>query len=237
LAGTPYLQGQYEEAHALLKRSVAIRKELGATPDSAPVNFLTFAKVQLGWYERARTYVHPQLVRKRETDDKLGTGRGCLVQGMAMLGEGENVEAQQLLQESVDAYFNIGQRDEGSQALAVLAIASCKLGQISQAQHHLAQVLHTAKDIGAHLPLMTALPAVALLLAKQDKAEQAVELYALASRYPHVANSRWFQDVVGRPIAAAAASLPPADIAAAQARGRARDLKATVAELLARLRK
>jgi len=50
-----------------------------------------------------------------------------------------------------------------------------------------------------------------------------------------VANSRWFDDVVGKQIATVAASLPPAAAAAAQERGRSRDLWATVAELLAEL--
>jgi len=59
-----------------------------------------------------------------------------------------------------------------------------------------------------------------------------VQFYALASRYPYVVNSRWFEDIAGRHIAAVATTLPPEVVAAAQARGRARDLKATVAELL-----
>ena len=62
-----------------------------------------------------------------------------------------------------------------------------------------------------------------------------MELYALASRYPFVANSRWFEDVAGKHIAAVAATLPPEVVAAAQKRGRARDLEAMVAELLAEL--
>ena len=60
-------------------------------------------------------------------------------------------------------------------------------------------------------------------------------MYALASRYPFVANSKWFDDVAGKHIAAVAATLPPEVVAAAQERGRARDLDATVAELLAEL--
>ncbi len=79
------------------------------------------------------------------------------------------------------------------------------------------------------------LPGIALLLADLGKKERALELYALASRYPLVANSRWFEDVAGRRIAAVAATLPPEVVAAAQERGRARDLEATVAELLAEL--
>jgi hypothetical protein len=50
-----------------------------------------------------------------------------------------------------------------------------------------------------------------------------------------VASSRWFKGVAGKHIAAVAATLPPEVVAAAQERGRARDLEATVAELLAEL--
>ena len=64
---------------------------------------------------------------------------------------------------------------------------------------------------------------------------KAVELYALAARYPYVANSQWFEDVMGKHIAAVAASLASEAGAAAQERGRARDLEATVAELLVEL--
>ncbi|MBN2390702.1 MAG: hypothetical protein JXR84_08265 [Anaerolineae bacterium] len=83
--------------------------------------------------------------------------------------------------------------------------------------------------------LMYALPASALLLADQGKVERAVEIYALASRHPFVANSCWFEDVAGRHIAAVAAKLPPEVVVAAQERGRARDLQATVLELLEEL--
>jgi hypothetical protein len=74
-----------------------------------------------------------------------------------------------------------------------------------------------------------------LLLADRGQAERAVELYALASRYPIVANSRWFEDVAGRHLAAVAAALPAEVCQAAQARGWARDLWATARELLAEL--
>jgi uncharacterized protein YyaL (SSP411 family) len=67
--------------------------------------------------------------------------------------------------------------------------------------------------------------------------ERAVELYALASRYPFVANSRWFGDVAGSQITALAASLPEAAaVTASRERGQARDLEATVEELLSELR-
>jgi hypothetical protein len=61
---------------------------------------------------------------------------------------------------------------------------------------------------------------------------QAVELYALAWRYPVVSNSRWYEDIAGRELAAAAAGLPAEVAVAAQESGRARDLWNTARELL-----
>jgi hypothetical protein len=72
-------------------------------------------------------------------------------------------------------------------------------------------------------------------LVSEGQVEHAVELYALASRYPMVAKSRWFADVVGRQIATAADTLPAGRVAILQNRGRARDLEVTAAELLAEL--
>jgi hypothetical protein len=87
------------------------------------------------------------------------------------------------------------------------------------------------------LPLMTALTGMALLLADQGDIERAIEIYALALQNGHVANSRWYEDVAGRYIATVANTLSPEVVAAAQARGRARDLWATAKELLAELEK
>ena len=80
---------------------------------------------------------------------------------------------------------------------------------------------------------LVAVQATALLLAERGQVEQAVELHCLVSRYPAVANSQWCHDVCGKHIAAAAAALEPQALSAAQARGRARDLQATVEELAA----
>jgi hypothetical protein len=77
-----------------------------------------------------------------------------------------------------------------------------------------------------------------LIWCRRDRGEveRAVELYALACRYPIAANSQWGQDVYGEEIAAAAAGLSSDVVAAAEARGRARDLWETLAELAAEFR-
>jgi hypothetical protein len=50
-----------------------------------------------------------------------------------------------------------------------------------------------------------------------------------------VSNSRWYEEVAGRELAAMAAVLPLEVREAAQARGRARDIWATAQELLVEL--
>ncbi|HUT19668.1 MAG TPA: hypothetical protein VM366_10940, partial [Anaerolineae bacterium] len=99
----------------------------------------------------------------------------------------------------------------------------------------LAQALQLGIQIRSLRPLWAALPAVALLLADRGEAERAVELYALAWSVPRVACSRWYEDVAGRELAAAAAGLPPEAREAALACGRAREVWATAEELLAEL--
>jgi hypothetical protein len=76
---------------------------------------------------------------------------------------------------------------------------------------------------------------LALLLSDRGQAERAVEMHALAWRYPHISQSRFFEDVAGRELAAAATTLSPEVREEAQARGRARDPWATVRELLQEL--
>ena len=113
-----------------------------------------------------------------------------------------------------------------------MGMAAWGLDDLRQARQHLYQALRMAARIRAAAQLLLTLAGIALLLAKQGQRERAVELYALLSRYPTVANSRRYEDTFGRHISAIAASLPPDVVAAAQERGRARKLKATVMELL-----
>jgi hypothetical protein len=70
----------------------------------------------------------------------------------------------------------------------------------SQARQLLHEALGICIEIGSKGASL--LPAVAsttmgLLLVDQEEGERAVELYALASRYPFVARSHWFQDFFG----------------------------------------
>lgn len=97
------------------------------------------------------------------------------------------------------------------------------------------EALHKAVTSRSFLSFLWALPAVGLYLLDEDQAERALELYALASRYPFVERSHGFADVAGNTLNEIAATLPAERVAALQECGRARELEATSAELLAEL--
>jgi tetratricopeptide (TPR) repeat protein len=226
-------QAKYPEAHSLLEESVAAWNDLGLNPDLAQYSGKQgYAKMHLGRYKQAHDQIQTAFVSVREWEDRQGIGFFSFALGSVALARETYAEALQLLQESVVVYQEIGLRGTSGLPLAVLGIVARGLGNLCQARQHLYDALRAATELRA---LVFALPAIALLLTDQGEAERAVELYALALRYPFVANSRWFEDVAGRHIAAVAATLPPDAVAAAQERGRARDLEATVAELLAEL--
>jgi hypothetical protein len=144
-------------------------------------------------------------------------------------------EARRLALESACAMQELGHRSARAAALALMATAELQLGDLEHAQRHVCEALQICAQTGWFEGPLFALSVVALLAADEGAREQAVELYALASRYPFVHKSRWFEAVFGRHIAAVAAALPAEVVAAAEARGRNRDLWATVEELAAEL--
>jgi tetratricopeptide (TPR) repeat protein len=154
------------------------------------------------------------------------------------LVEGAYAAAQELFQESLAISQEIGRRIYVHQALVGLGHAARGLGRLPQAGGYLSDALRMAAEAGHFWPLVNGLGGMALLLADRGEPERAVELYALACTlgavlFGRVGDSRFWEDVAGRHIAAAAAGLRPEVVVAAQERGRARDLHATVAELLA----
>ncbi len=139
----------------------------------------------------------------------------------------------EIFEESVTLFRQLRTPDPLCRELANLGPAVLGLGEIARAQQHLVEALGIASSIQLKTAVLCALASTALLLAASGQPERAVEVYALASRDPLVANSRWFEDVVGVQVTAASAALPPDVVTAAKARGKARDLNGTLTELLA----
>ncbi|MBN1582617.1 MAG: hypothetical protein JXA89_18045 [Anaerolineae bacterium] len=143
------------------------------------------------------------------------------------------VEAHQVCRYCAGELQRINQRQPWSVALALLSHIAYLLDEDDQAKTHLLDAMQMALDCNTFFAQLLILATMARRLADRGQLEQAVELYALASRHPVVANSRWYAGVFELHIAAAAAILSPDIVAAAQERGRARNLRTTVIEWLA----
>jgi tetratricopeptide (TPR) repeat protein len=196
------------------------------------------ATMHLGRYKQAQPHVQTGLNLAIEIGDQgqRVIALALVYLGETLLAEEEYAQAQQKLQKGVTIYRAIGQQAELAWGLSDLSLAACSLGNISEAKQHAFEALQIAAVTPtAVLAFGHALAIFAYLLVNDGKKEQAVELYALASRYSYVANSHWFDDVVGRHITTAVASLPPEVAEAAQTRGRALDLWHTIAELIEQL--
>jgi tetratricopeptide (TPR) repeat protein len=227
------IHGRFTEAHDIAAEQMKLSQDLGNRPMIAHSQArLTDANGYLGRYELARRQGHMSLKLFREINDLRGVSYALWRLGDITLAEAAYAEAEQVLQESIAIHQEIGERSRRRDVLSSLGLAFCGLGKLSQARQCLADILRTAVENGFFVTRIRAICLAALLLTEQQKPKQAVELYALASRYPHVTNTRWFEEVIGWRIVAASADLPPEIVEAAKARGQARDLEATVAELL-----
>ena len=149
------------------------------------------------------------------------------------LAEGLYEEARDACEKGAALFREIGQQDELALILSNLVLSEVGLGKLDDAHRHLHEVLRIVNEIGAFAPGHCAIACAAVLLAQQGEVERAVELHALVMNHPYFGASQYRAEVIGRPVAAAAADLPPALIAAAQERGRAGDWQATVRALLA----
>jgi tetratricopeptide (TPR) repeat protein len=228
---------EFSEARSVLQQSLALYTDLGHHNYITEAHaFLGSVEMHLGRYEQARGHLQESLALARKHGPPYCVGLNLLLLGSLGLAEGAHAQAHSLLQEGVDAYRETGgHQDDKSWAQANLALATHELGDTPGAREHLCQAIEIAQKPRAVLPLLWALPVAAWLLVGEGENERAVELYALASRYPLVAQSQWFADVVGKQMLAAANTLPAGRVAILEERGRTRDLEATVAELLAEL--
>ncbi|MBN1812460.1 MAG: tetratricopeptide repeat protein [Anaerolineae bacterium] len=230
---------RFSEAYATLQQSLALFSDLGHHNYITETHcFLSSVELHRGHYEKARDHAQTSLHLARAQGPPYCIGMNLTLLGCMALVEEAHAQAHQFLRESTDVFQGIqGNQGEKSQALATLALAAYGLGDTATARQHLRRAFEIAAESGAMLPLLWVLPAMALLLAGEGESERAVELYALASRYPLVAQSQWFADVIGTHIETAASTLSSERVAVLKERGRMRDIGSTMEKLLADLRR
>jgi predicted ATPase len=234
LSAARYWAGQYAEARGPKEEGLGILEGLGARRGFSSWD-LANINMHQGHYESARALAEMAMGAAREVSDPFLISLAAWPLGRLALREGAYAEARILVLESIAALE--GRTEpvaQASQAVhsCLLAHAELGLGDLEGARGHIVEGLRSARKPLAFGVRFTALPAAALLLLHEGKTERAAEIYALACTFGHVANSQWYADVVGRPIAEAAATLPPEVVVAAKERGRTRDVQATLKELI-----
>ncbi|MFN2232287.1 MAG: tetratricopeptide repeat protein, partial [Anaerolineae bacterium] len=234
LARVQMSRGQFAAAGELLADVLAHFQEMRDQPEArGTTHDLGFAGLHRGHYQEVEKLVRAIRAPGEKAGRREDYAESLLLEGQVSLAQRRYDSAAQYLQKSLDVHREWGRAP--SEVQATLGYVLLARGELDQARKHLYEATRTVVTSEDFLGKLNLLPAAGLFLAAQGETARAVELYALATRYPYVANSRWFEDVAGRQIEAAAAELSPGVIAAAQARGRARDLDETVQELLLEL--
>jgi hypothetical protein len=146
---------------------------------------------------------------------------------------GEYTEAAGLAQESLAMDKRLSRPIEIAWASRVLGNVAREQNDLEGARRYLRQALETGMSAQATAPALLTVVGIAALLMREGETERPVELLALVLHHPPT--WRWTKDRAAPLVAKLEAALSPARFAAAQQRGRARDLTATVKELLAEL--
>jgi predicted ATPase/DNA-binding SARP family transcriptional activator len=228
------LEGWFEVALVTRQKMMQQYQKLG---DPAGIGLqhtqLGEAYYHLGDYDNAETQSRQALITLQDRDYPFEQAFARWQLGMTLLAREQAEEAAQLFQDCLQAYSEYRRQDGVGSAHAGLALAAYKLGAYAQAWEHCLKALRRLSEYQHIFWMFYALGTMALLLAQQAQVTQAIEIYSLIRRYNFVANSRWFQDVIGRHLDQTAANaLPATEVAAARKRGEAMQVWATVNQLL-----
>ena len=222
-------RGKFAEAESAMQTALAIFRDLGKQESVASVyTLLGFIRLYSGRYGTARQQLELGLTQARQIGSQFNIGLALFLLGHVALAEEALAEAERVLTESLTVFETLGEIDAAASARALLGCIALKQGQPATARAYLTESIRFGIDARRIRTIITLLPVLALLLVEQGQIEQAVELYALLTRHELGEHSPWFEDVAGKQITAAAETLPPAVVSAAQARGRGRDMWTTM---------
>ena len=236
LALTFMYLGRFVEAELLLQSTIEDAEALGDRGLHAIVlHVLGWNCTNRGQYTAAHHAYLTARVLLRSVESQRGFAMNDLGLGGNALALGRFVQAQRYLLESASGMRAIGQQDEYAIVLATLALVERALGRHDSAMAYVREALQIAKPIEAFAPARFAVQSYSLLIADAGQIEYGLELHTFVMQHPYFGNSVYRQDITGRHIDEYAATLAPEQRQRAKARGEARDLWATVDEVLAAL--
>jgi tetratricopeptide (TPR) repeat protein len=226
--------GQYCQSLATLEQCLTDADELG-NPYNALVAMgcLVWVNINLSNTDRAREHVERWHRESLELTNLFQVASCLGHQARIVLCDGEYTDAVRLQSEGIDMFERVGGQELAMVGRCWLTIALERSGDYRGALRVLMEATGWAVAHPAYYARVEAISSSAPVLLAAGDPVKAIEVVELARMHPMLANSVWHEEVVRRPIAEAAATLPPEVVAAAKERGRARDIQTTLEELLA----
>jgi tetratricopeptide (TPR) repeat protein len=222
-------EGDPQAAEVYAKEGLAIYRALGDRQGvSNLLNVLGLAAVFAGDHERAEAYLREALAIRSEIGDRGGVARCLNNLGYNARYQGRLQEALRYLEESLSIASELGERTVFP--LAGLAAVQASTGQAEVAWGTWREAVGEAVAIGAAVTIPSLMGLAAVWLAQAGLYERAAELVGLVRDRALDAQPQIESEPA---LAILGQALSAEELEAAMARGRALDLDAVVAELLA----
>ena len=191
--------GRFGEALRVLEQGAELYAGLGLQP---PFNVLGIVNAELGRYQDAIAFLEKGVMACRLHGDTVEMALGLSALSTIALVE-SRIEDAELLQAESKALLETGlaQKDRLAAVQAQRGMAARARGRRAHAKADFAEALQISLEIHSIIPLLFALPGVALLLADDGRTDEAWQLYAPLEALPIVANSKLRADLAGHELA------------------------------------
>ena len=217
------IRGDFALAEELYRNSLAIQREIGDRIGQALVlNNLGGIAFLRRDYDRAKHLYEESLTLQTEIDDRRGAAMVLTNLADAALAAGDKADAKRLLKWSLDIRKDIGDLVGSVYTLNSLGETTSLLNQPAEAIASYLEALAAATETKAAPLILSVLVGIAGYWHRQGQPEDALEVLAFVLGQP--ATEQEFRTRAGQLRLQIEPELPPAAAAAAQARGRARQL-------------
>lgn len=229
-------RGRFEEGQQWAERSISVSHEDGNSGAEG------FAQLGLGWsllhdgqYPQAHQALTRSLLLERAVDNRGVEATVHYALGCIALVQAEHEQAQTELEDSLHLYQAVQGDAYTFLALSGLGLLQCYREELDLSRHYFIELLSDGLKRRDFLWVLTALPGLSLYWLRREERERAIMVWAQGLCHPHIANSQFYEDVVGQVVRKATADLPSHIIKAAEANGRSQDIWQMAQSLLADL--
>ncbi|MBV7340222.1 tetratricopeptide repeat protein, partial [Chloroflexi bacterium TSY] len=223
--------GKFHDSQSALEKNIELWRDLGGyRGETVSRSILSQVVLHLGDYKQATAYAKSCLDMAQRSNDQSGIGHALVSLAMVALVQKKYCEAQMTLEKCIALWQDHGYHLLRGHAFALAGFAAWGMDNPSLSQQYLSNALDISVEYSLTFPLIYTLAGFALLHIAEGQSALAIEIYALVSNNPHLANSCWFADAVGKRIADIASTLAPEVVAEAKELGRGRHFWEYVAE-------